>query len=167
MPKHKFKNYEDYQAQRQELLNKAEEALTNGEVDQFNTLTADVSIMDEEWEDHRTNLANLEALRKEQKPMANILGGGIITPVITDQYDTKEYRSGFMNYVLTGKMDSRLQNADAVSKTSENGAVIPTTVLNRIIEKMESTGMILNEVTRTAYKGGLTIPTSSAKPVAS
>lgn len=168
MPKFKFKNHEDYQNQRAELLNQAEEALQSGDTEQFNNLTADVTAMDNDWEEYRVNKANLEALQKEQKPMVNLIGfGGNITPTVTDVHNTVEYRTGFMNYVLTGKQDVRLLNADEVSKTTENGVMIPTTVLNRIIEKMESTGMILAEVTRTAYKGGLTIPTSSAKPVAS
>lgn len=168
MPKFKFKNHEDYQTQRTELLNQADEALQNGDTEKFNTLTADVTTMDNDWEEYRVNKANLEALQKEQKPMVNLIGfGGNITPTAADVHDTVEYRTGFMNYVLTGKQDSSLLNADQVSKTTENGVMIPTTVLNRIIEKMESTGMILAEVTRTAYKGGLTIPTSSAKPVAS
>ena len=168
MPKFKFKNHEDYQTQRAELLNQAEEALQSGDTEQFNNLTADVTAMDNDWEECRVNKANLEALQKEQKPMVNLIGfGGNITPTVADVHDTVEYRTGFMNYVLTGKQDTRLLNADEVSKTTENGVMIPTTVLNRIIEKMESTGMILVEVTRTAYKGGLTIPTSSAKPVAS
>ena len=168
MPKFKFKNHEDYQTQRAELLNRAEEALQSGDTEQFNNLTADVTAMDNDWEEYRVNKANLEALQKEQKPMVNLIGfGGNITPTVADVHDTVEYRTGFMNYVLTGKQDTRLLNADEVSKTTENGVMIPTTVLNRIIEKMESTGMILAEVTRTAYKGGLTIPTSSAKPVAS
>lgn len=166
--KFKFKNYEDYQNQRQDLLNQAEEALNNGEAEQFNSLTADVTTMDQDWDEYRTNMANLQALQKNQKPMANIIGGSSTTvnPAATDLYDTVEYRRGFMNYVMTGNTDSRLFNEDQVSKTTENGVMIPTTVLNRIIEKMESTGMILAEITRTAYKGGLTIPTSSAKPVA-
>lgn len=166
--KFKFKNYEDYQNQRQDLLNQAEEALNNGETEQFNSLTADVTTMDQDWDEYRTNMANLQALQKNQKPMANIIGGSgtTVNPAATDLYDTVEYRRGFMNYVMTGNTDSRLFNEDQVSKTTENGVMIPTTVLNRIIEKMESTGMILAEITRTAYKGGLTIPTSSAKPVA-
>ena len=166
--KFKFKNYEDYQNQRQDLLSQAEEALNNGETEQFNSLTADVTTMDQDWDEYRTNMANLQALQKNQKPMANIIGGSSTTvnPAATDLYDTVEYRRGFMNYVMTGNTDSRLFNEDQVSKTTENGVMIPTTVLNRIIEKMESTGMILAEITRTAYKGGLTIPTSSAKPVA-
>ena len=37
----------------------------------------------------------------------------------------------------------------------------------KIVEKIEATGMILPLVTRTSYKGGLSIPTSSVKPTAS
>ena len=78
-----------------------------------------------------------------------------------------EYRRAFMAYALRGTPIPAEFRADAVSKTAENGAVIPTTILNRIVEKMEAVGMILPLVTRTAYKGGVSIPTSSAKPVAS
>lgn len=37
---------------------------------------------------------------------------------------------------------------------------------NQIVEKLESTGMILALVTRTAYKGGVSIPVSTVKPTA-
>lgn len=84
-----------------------------------------------------------------------------------DVHDTVEYRKAFMAYALRGVEIPAEFRADAVTKTSDVGAVIPTTVLNTIIEKMEAVGMILPLVTRTAYKGGVTIPTSSAKPVAS
>ena len=36
---------------------------------------------------------------------------------------------------------------------------------NQIVEKLESTGMILALVTRTAYKGGVSIPVSTVKPM--
>lgn len=83
-----------------------------------------------------------------------------------DPLDSMEYRRAFMAYALRGTPIPAEFRADAVSKTAENGAVIPTTILNRIIEKMEAVGMILPLVTRTAYKGGVSIPTSSAKPTA-
>lgn len=83
-----------------------------------------------------------------------------------DPYNTMEYRRAFMNYTLRGTPIPAEFRADATSKTSENGAVIPTTILDRIVEKMEAVGMILPLVTQTAYKGGVSVPTSSAKPVA-
>lgn len=84
-----------------------------------------------------------------------------------DPLDTMEYRRAFMAYALRGTPIPAEFRANAVSTTADNGAVIPTTILNKIIEKMEAVGMILPLVTRTAYKGGVSIPTSTAKPVAS
>lgn len=83
-----------------------------------------------------------------------------------DKYATMQYRKAFMDYVVRGTKIPTEYRADAVTKTTDVGAVIPTTVLNQIVEKLESTGMILALVTRTAYKGGVGIPVSSVKPVA-
>ena len=83
-----------------------------------------------------------------------------------DKYATMQYRKAFMDYVVRGTAIPTEYRADAVTKTTDVGAVIPTTVLNQIVEKLESTGMILALVTRTAYKGGVSIPVSSVKPVA-
>ncbi|MCI1593222.1 phage major capsid protein [Heyndrickxia oleronia] len=80
--------------------------------------------------------------------------------------DSLEYRNAFMNYVLRGEEIPAELRANAVTKTNDVGSVIPETVLNKIIEKIESVGMILPLVTRTAIKGGVTVPTSSVKPVA-
>lgn len=83
-----------------------------------------------------------------------------------DRYGTVKYRKAFMDYVVRGAEIPAEYRADAVSKTTDVGAVIPTTVLNQIVQKLESTGMILAKVTRTAYKGGVAIPVSTVKPVA-
>lgn len=83
-----------------------------------------------------------------------------------DKYGSMEYRKAFMKYVCRGEELPKEYRADAVSKSTDVGAVIPTTVLNQIVEKLESTGMILALVTRTAYKGGVSIPVSTVKPTA-
>ena len=93
------------------------------------------------------------------KPTENSDGDG-------DKYGSMGYRKAFMQYVCRGAKIPAEYRADAVSKTTDVGAVIPTTVLNQIVEKLESTGMILALVTRTAYKGGVGIPVSTVKPVA-
>lgn len=80
--------------------------------------------------------------------------------------DSMEYRKAFMNYVLRGvemPMELRL---DATTATTDIGTVIPAPVMEKIVEKLEATGMLLPLVTRTAYKGGLSIPTSAVKPTA-
>jgi HK97 family phage major capsid protein len=92
--------------------------------------------------------------------------GTSVRSAAADRLDTITYRMAFMDYVLRGKKMPIEYRADAITHTTDVGELIPTTVLNRIVEKMESTGMILPLVTRTAYKGGVQIPTSSVKPVA-
>lgn len=77
-----------------------------------------------------------------------------------------EYRNAFMDYVLRGEAIPTELRANAVTKTGDVGSVIPQTVLDKIVEKIEAVGMILPLVTRTAIKGGVTVPTSSVKPVA-
>jgi len=87
--------------------------------------------------------------------------------VTDDPYDTMEYRKAFMAYVLRGTPIPAEFRADAITMTTDVGSVIPTTIFNKIVEKIEAVGMIIPLVTRTAYKGGLAIPISSVKPVAS
>lgn len=83
-----------------------------------------------------------------------------------DRFNTMQYRKAFMDYVVRGTAMPTEYRASEVTKTTDVGAVIPTTVLNQIVEKLESTGMILALVTRTAYKGGVAIPVSTVKPTA-
>jgi HK97 family phage major capsid protein len=79
-------------------------------------------------------------------------------------FETLEYRKAFMNFVVKGEaipMEYR-----ASSTTADNAAVIPTTVLNQIIEKLDETGKILPLVHRIAYPSGVAVPTSALKPTA-
>jgi len=84
----------------------------------------------------------------------------------SDPLATQEYRKAFMNYVLRNKPIPKELRSDEVTFTNDIGPMIPTPVLNRIIEKLEATGMILPLVTRTNYRGGLRVPYSAVKPVA-
>lgn len=129
----------------------------------------------------KKELEDLEAEEKEiraRQEMAAGIAGGAGTPIKkpeeqrsgesedADPLDSMEYRKAFMNYVIGGKEMPEEFRDNANTKTTDAGVAIPTTTLNRVIEKLEATGMILPRVTRTAYKGGLRIPTSTVKPVA-
>lgn len=93
-------------------------------------------------------------------------GSGADQRTAVNKYETMEYRKVFMEYVTRDVTIPKEYRQDAVSQTTDVGAVIPTNVLNQIITKLESAGNILAKVTRTAYKGGVTIPKSTVKPVA-
>jgi len=84
-----------------------------------------------------------------------------------DPHDTMEYRRAFMEYVTRGKKSDVLEfRADETTLPSDIGAVIPTTILNRIVEKMDEYGRIWSRVTKTSIQGGVEIPVSTAKPTA-
>lgn len=87
--------------------------------------------------------------------------------VDNDPTNTLEYRKAFRDYVATGKatMPAELRD-DANTLTTDVPSVIPTVIMNRIIEGITVCGMIIREVTRTAYAAGLVVPVSSVKPVA-
>ena len=77
-----------------------------------------------------------------------------------------EYRKAFQQFVTRGvPIPAELRN-DEVTKTTDLAAAIPVPLANRIIETLESTGMILPLVTKSAFPAGVKIPTSSVKPVA-
>lgn len=84
----------------------------------------------------------------------------------TNVFDSEEYRQAFMNYVCRGEKIPQEFRSDEVTATTDIGALVPSVTLNKIIEKLEAYGMILPLVTRTAYKTGLSIPTSNVKPEA-
>lgn len=128
----------------------------------------------------------LKALEDEEKELRareeiakGIQNGTVRTRTITttqepeqrttevDKYDTQEYRKAFMDYVTRGEKGQVLEfRADAVTSLTDVGAVIPTTILNKIVEKMSSYGQIWARVTKTAIQGGVQIPVASAKPSA-
>lgn len=72
--------------------------------------------------------------------------------------DSNEYRKAFMNYVLSGEMTPEFRS---VATTADNGAVIPTAVMNTVVEKMEQYGNILPLVRKLFYPAGVVVPTSA------
>src|SRR5690606_27776100 len=90
-----------------------------------------------------------------------------VEPRAIDRYETMEYRRAFMDYVTRGVKNDILEfRQDETTLPGDIGAVIPTTILSRIVEKMEETGRIWSRVTKTSIQGGVEIPVSTAKPTA-
>jgi len=83
-----------------------------------------------------------------------------------DKFSTLEYRNAFRDYCLTGKMTPIIKNADATTTTGDAAAVIPSTILQEVIQKVQSYGQLFAGVRKLSIKGGVTIPISSLKPTA-
>lgn len=86
--------------------------------------------------------------------------------VRTADTDDMEYRKAFMSHVLRGTPIPNELRADAHTLTTDVSSAIPTVLVNRIVERLESIGMILPLINRTSYAAGVQIPTSTVKPTA-
>ena len=165
-----------YLETREDLIAKAQSYIDSGDLgENYKATLQDIEDLDERYENEAKEAANLAALQaapRAQDPFngasnqpfsrTDDLNGGQ-----TDIFNSLEYRTAFANYVQNGApMDRRFFASDANTKTTDVGYVIPTTIMERIVEKMEAIGTIYNLVTKTSYKGGLSIPTSSLKPTA-
>lgn len=166
----RFKNYQEYMELRNAMIEEANNLLNEGNIETSNAKQEEIRQLDNDWDNYAKAQANLNALNNI-KPPVNVFRNGVVDAVnvqISDDiYNSDEYKRAFMNYVAKGEtIPAQFKNGDANTKTTDVGEMIPTTTMQKIVEKMEATGMILPLVTRTAYKGGVTLPTSNVKPVA-
>lgn len=170
-------NKEKYLEMRNGLYNEAENLINEGKIEEAQGKMKEITDLDNKFESEATAMANLNALKDNVKVTdINNLGTNGVKGTVVDSIDdtakddytnTMEYRKAFMNYVVKGAViPGELKNQSSNTKTTDVGEVIPETILSKIVEKMEATGMILPLVTRTSYKGGVKIPTSQVKPVA-
>lgn len=164
----------EYEAKRQNLIDDAQKLIDEGKVDEANKIMDKVESLEAEYEAAAKAQANLNALSTPKKSnfMENAMEGAnntMSTPITTNGsiYGSVEYRTAFMKNVLAGEaIPSKFANVNANTKTGDVTVVIPTTTMQRIIEKMEEHGQIYALVTKTNYKGGVSVPTSTVKPVA-
>lgn len=165
----KFRNKEDYEKQRNALLAKAENLIAEGDIEGANTIIdTEIPQLDNAYTAYSEAMANFRALQGAPQPQIPIMDNFGMIAADDDVYSSMEYRRAFMNHVMNGAaIPQKFVNADQNTKTSDAGAVIPTTTMERIIEKLEDAGKLYNLVTKTAYKGGVSVPTSTAKPTAS
>ena len=149
-----------------------------GEVEELRKLQKEVETIDTELRDIQ---AMIDELPKEEGEEGQIqrtaaVNGetpGIVSTNANAQEQRKsvdeedmEYRKAFRDFVLRGTPIPAELRDDENTLTTDVGSAIPTVLVNRIVEKLESVGKILNLVTKTSFKAGIKIPTSSVKPVA-
>lgn len=158
---------EIYLNKRKALVDEAQACIDNSDMKGYAAKEKELKKLDEDFEAQATAQANLNALNGNVSSKAAEFYANKAEP--SDDFGSLEYRKAFMNYVaqrtpIPDNFSNAFQNV--TTSTGDVSPVIPTTVLNRIVEKMENIGTVLNLVTRTNYKGGLTIPTSNIKPTA-
>lgn len=122
----------------------------------------ELAILNEEAEELRTREEIAKQLETNNN-LGNSLNLKGLENMNNFSLESQEYRSAFMEYVTKGTEIPAEFRAAATSVTADNGAVIPTTVLNEIVTKLEKYGDILPRVRRVSYPAGVTVPTSATK----
>lgn len=152
------------------LLHDMRSLLDSGDLKCAERKKKEIEALEERFADEAKQTANLRAELGAEgaKTLENIKNGDVKMNNVETGLNSLEYRNAFMNYVQQGVVSEVLRNQDATTTTTSTaGAVIPTVVLDRIIAKLEAESVMYNLVTKTNYKGGLSIPTVSVKPTAS
>lgn len=86
-----------------------------------------------------------------------------------DIYSTIEYRQAFKRYVVEGTPlpeEYTQKRSNELTVTSDLGAVIPTNILNKVIEDITVEGKVLGRINQTSMQGGVEIPISDINPIA-
>ena len=167
---------EEYLNKRQQLMNQMKDFLNAGNMEQFNKLKSEVEELDRKYEEQATAQANLAALQGNavvpsalqnlNTVLPSAPGVGNAAPV--DIYDSDEYKTAFMNFACRNvPIPAKFRNEAAATTTADAGAVIPTTMVKEIIRNLRESGIIFQQLRHMNIQGGVEIPVSDFKPVAS
>lgn len=162
------KYFETLIANKEERLKKLKEKIAEASTaDEVRSITAEA---DEIKEEIRSAKEQLAALPTEDEPPKTATTRGfnpltVISKASTSEADV-EYRTAFMNYVCRNVPIPAEFRQNQTIGTSDEGAVIPNTILNEIVEKLDSYGNILARVRKLNVQGGVSIPILTLKPTA-
>ena len=160
------------QAEIADLNKRADASKSVEEINAFGEQKRNLKAELEEAQAQLEKIEKEERAKKDEVPAdAKLVNGNVVGAfgmrAAAVDHDSVEFRTAFMNYVLKNQPIPAEMREDANTKTTDVASVIPTVIVNRIVEKITSCGMILPEVTRTAFAAGVVVPTSSTKPSAS
>lgn len=148
------------------------------EVAELRTLQTELAAIDEEIRSLQAMVNELpdeegEEGQSERTAAVNGEIPGIVSAGAKSQEKRKssdeagmEYRKAFQQFVTRGTAIPEELRDDESTTLADIPGALPTVLVNRIVEKLESTGMILPLVNKTSFAAGISIPTSTVKPVA-
>lgn len=137
-----------------------------GEVDGLNTEIRSLEDMINELPDENNAAEQDQRTAAVNGQIPGVVAAGAQEQRKTVDGDEMEYRKAFQQFVTKGTPVPTELRANENTLTTDISSAIPTVLVNRIVEQLETTGMILPLVTKTSFAAGINIPTSSVKPVA-
>ena len=127
-----------------EAANTETRAFTNDELASYENMKAEVGNLDK-------TISAAEELRSIESK------GAVTEPGAVEKNDTELKEKAFENY-LRGRISKETRDADANLTFGDNGAVVPTSIVNKIIDKVVEISPLYSLATRYNVKGNLTIP---------
>lgn len=154
-------NLEELLEKRKELIEQVQNAKTTDELNTLEVELRKINLQIESFSEKRAEGFNPVATFRNATQSSNDDG---------DMYSSIEYRNAFKDYILKGtpipeKFAS--EKRGEMTLVSDVTAVIPTTILNKVVEDMTVEGKILPRITQTSYQGGVQIPISEINLTAS
>lgn len=153
----KFKNFEDYKAKRDSLLKEAENCLNSADKAGYDAKVKEINDLDTEFENFRTEQANLNALKDKTPQMPAMLENmkGTETMENTNKNNEVLYRDAFFNYLRGEKLNKEQSEIFAdrngfkpenVLTTTTEAAALPTQTLDMIWDLCEEQHAILADI---------------------
>lgn len=177
-----LKYLKDLLAKRKAKLTELQKRNSESEsLEEVRSLGVEIAEVQEEVRSLETQIADLEAQEnnngdEEQRNFdpnaalnvarANQNQGGAARNEDVDPRGTMEYRTAFMNYIQRGEINKDVlqfeQRAGETGTASNLGVLIPTTVIQEIIQGVEKVyGQLYSRVKKTNLRGGVKYPIGS------
>lgn len=149
----------------------AEMDAVNGRIAEYKAMLAEAekAQLPEPELDERTRAIKYGSVIHERSEIPEIIkaqAADIEQKKADDKFDTLEYRKAFMEFCLRGTPVGAEYRADQFTAITDAAVMIPTTILNEIIKEMKVRGKIFSRVRKTNLMGGMQVPISAIKPVA-
>lgn len=141
-----------------EIMNRKLEirkTIENADSEVLQAFKEELEALNKEEAELRSREAILNELKNDDTLGTDLLAKGEQRNM---NFESMEYRKAFMEYVTKGTEIPSEFRALNPAITADNGAVLPTTVLNEIVTKLEKFGDILPRVRRVAFPAGVVVP---------
>lgn len=151
------------EARAEELRTKITEATT---ADEVRSLGGELTNVEAELRDARLQLASIEAggAFNPARAVASAVMNNGAPRSDEDPRASMEYRTAFMNFVQRGENSALLQyeKRSSTGTSADLGVLIPTTIVQSIIEDVEKVhGQLYSRVRKTNIPGGVKYPIGS------
>lgn len=151
-----FKNYAEYKQMRDDLIKEAETMLENANKEGYEAKIEEINALDNDFEDYRTNQANLNALKDKSAAMPASLidmkGTDIMNLQIKKNNDN-EYREAFFNFLRGEQLEGTQREVfasrnglDNAFTTVTEAAALPVQTLDMIWDLCTEQHSILNDI---------------------